>query len=52
LSYRINRVNQIRVRAVAFPAHRLDPIAEIAMVRLGDGDIVRHPLVADVLTVL
>jgi phosphate starvation-inducible PhoH-like protein len=33
-------------------ARRLDPIAEIAVVRLGDGDIVRHPLVADMLTVL
>jgi len=33
-------------------ARRLDPIADIAVVRLGDGDIVRHPLVADMLTVL
>src|SRR5271168_1216000 len=33
-------------------ARRLDPIAEIAVVRLGDGDIVRHPLVAEMLTVL
>ncbi len=33
-------------------ARRLDPIPEIAVVRLGDGDIVRHPLVADMLTVL
>jgi phosphate starvation-inducible protein PhoH and related proteins len=33
-------------------ARRLDPIADIALVRLGDGDIVRHPLVADMLTVL
>ena len=33
-------------------ARRLDPIAEIAVVRLGDTDIVRHPLVAEMLTVL
>jgi phosphate starvation-inducible PhoH-like protein len=33
-------------------ARRLDPIADIAVIRLGDGDIVRHPLVADMLTVL
>jgi phosphate starvation-inducible protein PhoH and related proteins len=33
-------------------ARRLDPIADIAVVRLGDTDIVRHPLVADMLTVL
>ncbi len=33
-------------------ARRLDPISEIAVIRLGDRDIVRHPLVADMLTVL
>ena len=33
-------------------ARRLDPIAEIAVVRLGEGDIVRHPLVGDMLSVL
>ena len=33
-------------------ARRLEGVAEIAVVRLGDGDIVRHPLVADMLTVL
>ena len=33
-------------------ARRLDPIPEIAVIRLGDRDIVRHPLVADMLTVL
>jgi phosphate starvation-inducible PhoH-like protein len=33
-------------------ARRLDPLADIAVVRLGDRDIVRHPLVADMLTVL
>src|SRR3984957_10339345 len=33
-------------------ARRLDPIAEIPVVRLSDGDIVRHPLVASMLTVL
>jgi len=33
-------------------ARRLDPIPDIAVVWLGDGDIVRHPLVADMLTVL
>jgi phosphate starvation-inducible PhoH-like protein len=33
-------------------ARRLEPISTIAVVRLGDADIVRHPLVADMLTVL
>jgi phosphate starvation-inducible protein PhoH and related proteins len=33
-------------------ARRLEPIAEIAVIWLGDRDIVRHPLVADMLTVL
>jgi phosphate starvation-inducible protein PhoH and related proteins len=33
-------------------ARRLDPIPEVAVIRLGDGDIVRHPLVADLLRVL
>ncbi len=33
-------------------ARRLEPIADIAVVRLSDGDIVRHSLVAEVLTVL
>jgi phosphate starvation-inducible protein PhoH and related proteins len=33
-------------------ARRLDPIPEIAVIRLGERDIVRHPLVADMLTVL
>jgi phosphate starvation-inducible protein PhoH and related proteins len=33
-------------------ARRLDPIPDIAVVWLGDRDIVRHPLVADMLTVL
>jgi phosphate starvation-inducible protein PhoH and related proteins len=33
-------------------ARRLERVADIAVVRLGDGDIVRHPLVADMLTVL
>ena len=33
-------------------ARRLEPIPEIAVVRLADRDIVRHPLVADMLTVL
>jgi phosphate starvation-inducible PhoH-like protein len=33
-------------------ARRLEPISEIAVIRLGDRDIVRHPLVADMLTVL
>jgi phosphate starvation-inducible protein PhoH and related proteins len=33
-------------------ARRLDPIADIAVVRLADGDIVRHSLVAEMLTVL
>jgi phosphate starvation-inducible PhoH-like protein len=33
-------------------ARRLDRIAQVAVIRLGEGDIVRHPLVADLLTVL
>jgi phosphate starvation-inducible PhoH-like protein len=33
-------------------ARRLDLLPEIAVIRLGDRDIVRHPLVADMLTVL
>lgn len=33
-------------------ARRLEPVANIAVVRLGDRDIVRHPLVGDMLTVL
>jgi phosphate starvation-inducible PhoH-like protein len=33
-------------------ADRLERVAEIAVVRLGDADIVRHPLVAGMLTVL
>ncbi|MGH6879077.1 MAG: PhoH family protein [Rhizomicrobium sp.] len=33
-------------------ASRLDRVAEIAVVRLGETDIVRHPLVASMLTVL
>ncbi len=33
-------------------AERLERVPEIAVVRLGDADIVRHPLVAGMLTVL
>jgi phosphate starvation-inducible protein PhoH and related proteins len=33
-------------------ARRLDSIAQVAVIRLGDGDIVRHPLVAEMLRVL
>jgi phosphate starvation-inducible protein PhoH and related proteins len=33
-------------------ARRLEPISQIAVVRLAERDIVRHPLVADMLTVL
>jgi phosphate starvation-inducible protein PhoH and related proteins len=33
-------------------ARRLEAIADVAVVRLGDADIVRHPLVAEMLTVL
>ena len=33
-------------------ARRLEPIAEIAVVQLGEADIVRHPLVGDMLRVL
>jgi phosphate starvation-inducible protein PhoH and related proteins len=37
---------------IAEIANRLEPIADVAVVRLGDADIVRHPLVAEMLTVL
>ena len=33
-------------------ARRLEPITNVAVVRLGEGDIVRHSLVAEMLTVL
>jgi len=33
-------------------ARRLDPLAGVAVVRLGDADIVRHPLVGEMLAVL
>jgi phosphate starvation-inducible PhoH-like protein len=33
-------------------ARRLEPIANVAVLRLGEGDIVRHPLVGDMLAVL
>jgi len=33
-------------------ASRLEKLADVPVVRLGDGDIVRHPLVASMLTVL
>jgi len=33
-------------------ADRLDKVPDIAVVRLTDRDIVRHPLVAEMLTVL
>ena len=33
-------------------ANRLDAVADIAVIRLNDRDIVRHPLVAEMLTVL
>jgi phosphate starvation-inducible PhoH-like protein len=33
-------------------AHRLETVADIAVIRLSDRDIVRHPLVAGMLTVL
>jgi phosphate starvation-inducible PhoH-like protein len=33
-------------------ANRLDKLPDVPVVRLGDGDIVRHPLVASMLTVL
>ena len=39
-------------RAFAEIANRLEAIADVAVVRLGDSDIVRHPLVAEMLTVL
>jgi phosphate starvation-inducible PhoH-like protein len=37
---------------LAETARRLEPIKQVAVIRLGEGDIVRHPLVADLLTVL
>jgi phosphate starvation-inducible PhoH-like protein len=33
-------------------ARRLEPVANVAVVRLSEGDIVRHSLVAEMLTVL
>jgi phosphate starvation-inducible PhoH-like protein len=33
-------------------ANRLDRVSDVVVVRLGEGDIVRHPLVASMLTVL
>jgi phosphate starvation-inducible PhoH-like protein len=33
-------------------ASRLERVSEIQVIRLGEGDIVRHPLVASMLTVL
>jgi phosphate starvation-inducible PhoH-like protein len=33
-------------------ANRLDKLPDVPVVRLSDGDIVRHPLVASMLTVL
>jgi phosphate starvation-inducible PhoH-like protein len=33
-------------------ARRLEPIANVAVLRLGEGDIVRHPLVGEMLPVL
>ena len=33
-------------------ALRLDRVPEVVVVRMGDSDIVRHPLVASMLTVL
>ena len=33
-------------------ANRLEPLPDVPVVRLGEGDIVRHPLVASMLTVL
>jgi phosphate starvation-inducible PhoH-like protein len=33
-------------------ADRLDRVPDISVIRLSDGDIVRHPLVAGMLTVL
>jgi len=33
-------------------AGRLERVSEISVIRLGEADIVRHPLVASMLTVL
>jgi phosphate starvation-inducible protein PhoH and related proteins len=33
-------------------ARRLDAVSQVAVIRLGEGDIVRHPLVAEMLSVL
>jgi phosphate starvation-inducible PhoH-like protein len=40
------------VSGLAEIAMRLEKLAEIPVVRLSDSDIVRHPLVASMLTVL
>ncbi|MGP1395740.1 MAG: PhoH family protein [Inquilinaceae bacterium] len=40
------------ISGLADIATRLERVEGVAVIRLGDGDIVRHPLVADMLTVL
>ena len=40
------------ISGLADIAARLEPVADIPVVRLAEGDIVRHPLVASMLTVL
>jgi phosphate starvation-inducible PhoH-like protein len=37
---------------LAAAADRMEALANVAIVRLGEADIVRHPLVASMLTVL
>ena len=46
------RVKQLITEGAIEIARRLDPIADIAVVRLAEADIVRHSLVAELLMVL
>jgi phosphate starvation-inducible PhoH-like protein len=40
------------ISGLAEIASRLEPVSDVPVVRLAEGDIVRHPLVASMLTVL
>jgi phosphate starvation-inducible PhoH-like protein len=40
------------ISGLADIAAKLDPLPDVPVVRLAEGDIVRHPLVASMLTVL
>ena len=46
------RVKQLITEGAIEIARRLDPITDIAVVRLAEADIVRHSLVAELLMVL